>query len=81
VGNAAGAGAVMALLSSSAREEMELTVQGIDKVETAIERRFQELFVAAMALPHATAPSDHLSAVVALPAREPAGQRVRRRRR
>ena len=69
VGNAAGAGAVMALLSGSARREMETVVGGIDKIETATEPRFQELFVAAMALPHATAPADHLGALVTLPPR------------
>ena len=65
VGNAAGAGAVMALLSATARAEMESAVAGIDKIETATEPRFQELFVAAMALPHASAPTGHLGTVVA----------------
>jgi uncharacterized 2Fe-2S/4Fe-4S cluster protein (DUF4445 family) len=55
VGNAAGAGAVTALLSASARTEMESVVRNIDKIETAIEPRFQELFVAAMAIPHGSA--------------------------
>jgi uncharacterized 2Fe-2S/4Fe-4S cluster protein (DUF4445 family) len=59
---------------------MELTVQGIEKIETAIEPRFQELFVAAMALPHATAPRDHLSSVVALPEGTARLPRARRRR-
>ena len=81
VGNAAGAGAVMALLSASARREMEAVVRGIDKIETATEPRFQELFVAAMAIPHATAPSDDSGARSTLPARTTAGaQRSRRRR-
>ncbi len=80
VGNAAGAGAVMALLSGSAREEMETVVRGIEKIETATEPRFQELFVAAMALPHASAPTDHVSAVVTLPPRRPAERSGRRRR-
>jgi uncharacterized 2Fe-2S/4Fe-4S cluster protein (DUF4445 family) len=59
VGNAAGAGAVTALLSASARIEMETVVRRVDKIETATEPRFQELFVAAMAIPHgaATQPS------------------------
>ena len=39
-------------------------MRGVDKIETATEPRFQELFVAAMAFPHATAPTDHLGAVV-----------------
>jgi len=50
VGNAAGAGAVRALLSRSERLEMEAVVARVTKVETAIEPAFQEHFVAAMAL-------------------------------
>jgi uncharacterized 2Fe-2S/4Fe-4S cluster protein (DUF4445 family) len=80
VGNAAGAGAVTALLSASARDEMERAVRGIEKIETATEPRFQELFVAAMAIPHASAPTDHLGSLVALPERRPAVRAGRRRR-
>jgi uncharacterized 2Fe-2S/4Fe-4S cluster protein (DUF4445 family) len=79
VGNAAGAGAVMALLSASARVEMEAAVRRVEKIETAIEPRFQELFVAAMAIPHASAPNDNLGTVVELPQRRPVRQRTRRR--
>jgi uncharacterized 2Fe-2S/4Fe-4S cluster protein (DUF4445 family) len=79
VGNAAGAGAVMALLSAASRREMERAVQRIDKIETALEPRFQELFVAAMAIPHATASSEHLARLVTLPRREP--RRTSRRNR
>jgi uncharacterized 2Fe-2S/4Fe-4S cluster protein (DUF4445 family) len=56
VGNAAGAGAVQALLSRSRRAEMEDAVRSVVKIETATEPRFQELFVAAMGFPYATAP-------------------------
>ena len=57
VGNAAGAGAVHALLSRAARHEMETAAREVVKIETATEPRFQELFVAAMAIPHgSTAP-------------------------
>jgi uncharacterized 2Fe-2S/4Fe-4S cluster protein (DUF4445 family) len=81
VGNAAGAGAVWALLSRSARAEMEDAARRIVKVETAIEPRFQELFVEAMAFPHAVADSPHLGELVDLPARPaPAGGRSGRRR-
>jgi uncharacterized 2Fe-2S/4Fe-4S cluster protein (DUF4445 family) len=79
VGNAAGAGAVMALLSASARAEMEGAVRRVEKIETAIEPRFQELFVAAMAIPHATAPTGNLATVVELPRRRSVRQRTRRR--
>jgi len=59
-GNAAGTGARIALLNVAARREVEALVRGIHKVETAIEPRFQEHFVAANAIPHATAPFPHL---------------------
>jgi uncharacterized 2Fe-2S/4Fe-4S cluster protein (DUF4445 family) len=81
VGNAAGAGAVRALLSASERAEMERAVGAVTKVETATESRFQELFVAAMAFPHATAPSPHLASRVALPERATGGRRLSRSRR
>ena len=69
VGNAAGAGAVRALLSRALRVEIEDAVRKVTKIETAIEPRFQELFVHAMAFPHATAASPNLSALVKLPER------------
>lgn len=82
VGNAAGAGAVRALLSVAARREMEAAVRHVVKIETATEPEFQAQFVAAMAFPHATAPSPHLSTVVTLPARSTtSNERGRRRRR
>ena len=84
VGNAAGTGAVRALLSGRQRREVEDVVRRVNKIETATEPRFQELFVDAMALPHATAPAPHLAGVVELPERAPAtnvsGRRSRRRR-
>ena len=61
-GNAAGTGARIALLNVAARREVEALVHRIHKVETAIEPRFQEHFVAANAIPHATAPFPHLGA-------------------
>jgi uncharacterized 2Fe-2S/4Fe-4S cluster protein (DUF4445 family) len=81
VGNAAGAGAVQALLSRARRAEMERAVRGVVKIETATEPRFQELFVAAMAFPHATAPTPHLAGLVELPAHRRPGPPGRRRRR
>ena len=83
VGNAAGAGAVRALLSMQARAELETAARAVVKIETATEPKFQELFVAAMAFPHATAASPHLAAVVTLPERsssvDASGGRRRRR--
>jgi uncharacterized 2Fe-2S/4Fe-4S cluster protein (DUF4445 family) len=67
-GNAAGTGARMALCSVAARRSIEAQVKRIHKIETAIEPRFQEHFVAANAIPHATADFPHLATLVTLPA-------------
>jgi uncharacterized 2Fe-2S/4Fe-4S cluster protein (DUF4445 family) len=85
VGNAAGAGAVQALLSRERRRELESLARAVTKIETATEPRFQELFVAAMAFPHASAPTPHLAGAIDLPTRrvDRAGgtpSRARRRR-
>jgi len=53
-GNAAGTGAMMALLSATARAEIEQVVQDVHKIETAIEPRFQDHFIDAMAMPRST---------------------------
>lgn len=66
-GNAAGTGARIALCNLSARAAIEQTVHQITKVETAIEPKFQEHFVNANAIPHATDPFDQLRSVVTLP--------------
>ena len=67
-GNAAGTGARIALLDSTSRGVIETLVRRIEKVETAIEPRFQHHFVEAMAIPHKTAAYAHLRTVVDLPA-------------
>jgi uncharacterized 2Fe-2S/4Fe-4S cluster protein (DUF4445 family) len=79
VGNAAGGGAVRALVSRQQRAEMEQVVRAVRKVETATEPRFQELFVAALGIPHASAPTPHLARAVTLP--PPAANPQPRRRR
>jgi len=66
-GNAAGTGARIALCNIAARAAIEAEVKRIHKVETAIEPRFQEHFVAANAIPHATAPFPELAKIVTLP--------------
>jgi uncharacterized 2Fe-2S/4Fe-4S cluster protein (DUF4445 family) len=66
-GNAAGTGARIALLDQRARGEIEQLVRRVEKMETAVEPRFQEFFVEAMAIPHLTAPFPHLRAAVTLP--------------
>ncbi|MCB1219020.1 DUF4445 domain-containing protein, partial [bacterium] len=85
-GNAAGTGARIALLNRAARAEIEDVVRRIEKVETAVEPRFQEHFVDAMAIPHASDAFPNLSQAVALPERQAgeagqdSGGRRRRRR-
>lgn len=75
VGNAAGTGALIALLSGASREEIEAVVRRVEKVETAVEPRFGEHFVEALAIPHRSAPNPHLARAVTLPTRSPsAGQ-------
>jgi uncharacterized 2Fe-2S/4Fe-4S cluster protein (DUF4445 family) len=86
-GNAAGTGALIALLSGEARREIEGVVRRVEKIETAVEPRFQEHFVEAMAIPHRTASNPQLERVVELPPRPATVDRVadrsagRRRRR
>jgi uncharacterized 2Fe-2S/4Fe-4S cluster protein (DUF4445 family) len=86
-GNAAGTGARIALVNRAARAEIEAVVRRVEKVETAVEPRFQEHFVEAMAIPHKSAACPNLAAAVTLPAPKPAaandaagGERRRRRR-
>jgi uncharacterized 2Fe-2S/4Fe-4S cluster protein (DUF4445 family) len=70
-GNAAGTGALIALLSGAARAEIEAVVRRVEKIETAVEPRFQEHFVAALAFPHKTARFPNLERVVELPVARP----------
>ncbi len=68
-GNAAGTGARIALLDQRARGDIEALVRRVEKIETAVEPRFQEFFVEAMALPHLSDPFVELRKVVTLPER------------
>jgi uncharacterized 2Fe-2S/4Fe-4S cluster protein (DUF4445 family) len=83
VGNAAGEGALMALLNRGHRREIETMVSNIEKIETALEPDFQQLFVNAMALPNKADPFPKLAAQVKLPERKvlAEGDDGRRRRR
>ncbi len=80
-GNAAGSGAIMALLSKTARREVEELVERVEKIETATEPKFQEHFVAALGIPHKTAAYPKLAAVVDLPEKSTNPRERRRRRR
>ena len=66
-GNAAGTGARIALCDINARNEIETTVSQIEKIETAIEPKFQDHFVAANAIPHKIDTFPELNKVVSLP--------------
>ncbi len=66
-GNAAGTGARIALLNTKARGEIEETVRQIEKIETAVEPRFQEHFVNASAIPNSAEPFPILGTVLTLP--------------
>jgi len=66
-GNAAGTGARIALLNGALRKELEEQVRRIEKIETAVEPKFQEHFVDAMAIPNKTASYPNLTKVVTLP--------------
>lgn len=68
-GNAAGTGARIALLNHPAREEIETLVTQVEKIETAVESKFQQHFVDAMAFPHKSAEFTQLAKVVDLPQR------------
>ncbi|WP_136635492.1 ASKHA domain-containing protein [Pseudooceanicola onchidii] len=85
-GNAAGTGARMALCSIAVRRQVEQGVRRISKIETAIAPKFQEHFVNANAIPHATDPFPELGRIVTLPdvsfntnGGEDGGRRRRRR--
>ena len=85
-GNAAGTGARIALLNETARGEIENVVGKIEKIETAMEPKFQSHFVSAMAIPNKVDVFSNLAKVVTLPPpkvhAEPAeGEGGRRRRR
>ena len=56
-GNAAGTGARIALLDRKSRALIEQQVRDVEKIETAIEPRFQEHFVDAMAIPDGNNPN------------------------
>lgn len=81
-GNAAGTGARIALLDRKSRTLVESAARDVEKIETAVEPRFQHHFVGAMAIPHDSDPFPELAKAVNLPPRQTnAAQEGRRRRR
>ena len=67
IGNAAGDGALQALLSKKARATIEQTVKDIEKIETALEPKFQEYFVDALAIPNKSFGFPKLERALGLP--------------
>jgi uncharacterized 2Fe-2S/4Fe-4S cluster protein (DUF4445 family) len=82
-GNAAGTGARIALLNVQSRHVIETLVKNIEKIETALEPKFQDYFVDAMAFPNKSDPFPNLFSVVSRPEvnEAPAAVGVRKRRR
>jgi len=78
-GNAAGDGARIALLNRERRAESVHLARSVRYVSIAVEPKFQDEFVAAMALPHATDSFPHLSEVLPSPERTTFRERRRRR--
>jgi uncharacterized 2Fe-2S/4Fe-4S cluster protein (DUF4445 family) len=61
VGNAAGDGARLALLNRQLRLKAAQLARTVEYVETPLETTFQDEFVAALNLPHASDPFPHLA--------------------
>ncbi|MGB2287170.1 MAG: ASKHA domain-containing protein [Porticoccaceae bacterium] len=84
-GNAAGTGARIALLNQQSRSLIENLVKNIEKIETAIEAKFQDYFVDAMAFPNKQDQFTNLFSVVKKPPSkiisDTAGSSRKRRRR
>ncbi|HEY7964667.1 MAG TPA: ASKHA domain-containing protein [Steroidobacteraceae bacterium] len=79
-GNAAGTGARIALLDNASRKIIEDLVRKVEKIETAIEPKFQAHFVEAMGIPHSTAAYPNLRKAVQLPEPKTAARAQRSRR-
>jgi uncharacterized 2Fe-2S/4Fe-4S cluster protein (DUF4445 family) len=67
VGNAAGDGARLALLNKQLRLKAARIARTVEYVETPLATNFQDEFVAALNLPHASDPFPHLDGVLPLP--------------
>ena len=74
-------------MNQKARDDIEQVIRQVEKIETAVEPKFQDHFVQAMGIPHTTAAFPNLAAAVTLPAPkvkaepEDGGNGSRRRRR
>jgi uncharacterized 2Fe-2S/4Fe-4S cluster protein (DUF4445 family) len=82
VGNAAGDGARLALLNRHLRIKADQLARTATYVETPLETTFQDEFVAALNIPHASHPFPHLSGILPAPVdheRQPRRSRLRAR--
>jgi uncharacterized 2Fe-2S/4Fe-4S cluster protein (DUF4445 family) len=65
VGNAAGDGALLMLLSRAKRREAEELADTVRHIQTATDPHFQDEFVGAISIPHASDPFPHLEPILA----------------
>jgi uncharacterized 2Fe-2S/4Fe-4S cluster protein (DUF4445 family) len=65
VGNAAGDGALLMLFNRDKRLEADAVACGVGHVQTATDPHFQDEFVGALHIPHASDPFPHLAAILA----------------
>lgn len=70
IGNAAGEGACLALLDKSKRVEAAELATRVEHITTPIHDEFQEQFVAAITIPHATEPMPNARAMTELLSRD-----------
>jgi uncharacterized 2Fe-2S/4Fe-4S cluster protein (DUF4445 family) len=80
VGNAAGDGARIALLNREKRASAQSLAYRVRYIETAVDPAFQEEFVGALHLPHASDPFPHLEGQLPEAVPVPAPERRRTRR-
>ncbi|MFO7633615.1 MAG: ASKHA domain-containing protein [Caldilinea sp.] len=81
VGNAAGDGARIALLNRAKRSEAMELAHGVRYVETAVAEDFQDEFVNAIHIPHASDPYPHLADILPAPGIAAESTTTRRRMR
>ena len=81
VGNAAGDGALIALLNQERRDEAQWIARSSKYVETAANPYFQEVFVSAIHIPNQTDSFSHIADVLPEPIIIPPDPAARRRRR
>jgi uncharacterized 2Fe-2S/4Fe-4S cluster protein (DUF4445 family) len=65
VGNAAGDGALLMLFSRAKRREAEELADSVGHIQTATDPHFQDEFVGAISIPHASDPFPHLEPILA----------------